>query len=95
MKVNVSVSGVSKSTNIKVYPVPTKNELTIDNGNFTLMGGYSIKIYSITGSLVYSQTISQQQYTVNLANWTGLGVYTMQVLDSNGAIIGTKKIILE
>lgn len=95
MKVNVSVSGVNKSTNIKVYPVPTKNELTIDNGNFTLMGGYSIKIYSMSGALVYAQTISQQQYTVDLANWTGLGVYSMQVLDNNGAVIGTKKIILE
>ena len=95
MKVNVSVSGVNKATNIKVYPVPTQNKLTIDNGNFTIMGGYSIKIYSTTGQLVYAQTISQQQYTVDLANWTGLGIYSLQVLDNNGAIIGTKSIILE
>ncbi len=95
MKVNVSVSGVNKATNIKVYPVPTSNKLTIDNGNFSIMGGYSIKIYSTTGQLVYAQTISQQQYTVDLANWTGLGIYSLQVLDNNGAIIGTKSIILE
>ena len=95
MKVNVSVSGVNKATNIKVFPVPTQNKLTIDNGNFSLLGGYSIKIYTTTGQLVYSQAISQQQYTVDLANWTGLGIYSLQVLDNNGAIIGTKSIILE
>ncbi len=95
MKVNVSVSGVNKATNIKVFPVPTANKLTIDNGNFSILGGYSIKIYSTTGQLVYAQTISQQQYTVDLANWTGLGIYSLQVLDNNGAIIGTKSIILE
>jgi len=95
MKVNVSVSGVNKATKIKVFPVPTQNKLTIDNGNFSILGGYSIKIYTSTGQLVYAQTISQQQYTVDLANWTGLGVYSLQVLDNNGAIIGTKSIILE
>ena len=95
MKVNVSVSGVNKATNIKVFPVPTANKLTIDNGNFSILGGYSIKIYTALGQLVYAQTISQQQYTVDLANWTGIGVYSLQVLDNNGAIIGTKSIILE
>jgi len=95
MKVNVSVSGVNKATNIKVFPVPTQNKLTIDNGNFSILGGYSIKIYTALGQLVYAQTISQQQYTVDLANWTGIGVYSLQVLDNNGAIIGTKSIILE
>lgn len=95
INLNVSVSGVNKSNNIKVYPVPTQNQITIDNGNFAIMGGYTIKIYATSGQLVYTQTIAQQTYTVDLANWTGIGVYSLQVLDNNGTVVGTKSIILQ
>lgn len=95
IKIQLSVSGNKISNLIKVYPVPTKNQFTINNGNFAVMGGYSIKIYNTASQVVYNQIINQQIYTVDLANWTGVGIYNMQVLDATGKVVANKSIILQ
>jgi hypothetical protein len=95
IKVALKVGNVTKNNNIKVYPVPTQNKFTIDNGDFASMGGYQIKIYNTASQLVFSQVINQKVYTVDLANWTGVGIYQMQVINGSGATVATKSIILQ
>ena len=95
IKVALKVGNVTKNNNIKVYPVPTQNKFTIDNGDYASMGGYQIKIYNTASQLVFSQVINQQVYTVDLANWTGVGIYQMQVINGAGVTVATKSIILQ
>ena len=89
------VNSVRKDNLIKVYPVPTKDQLTINTGDVTLVGGYTLKVLSTTGATVYSQVISAQIYTVDLKTWANTGFYTLQLIDKSGATIATKAIILE
>jgi hypothetical protein len=95
IKVALKVGNLTKNNNIKVYPVPTQNKFTIDNGDYASMGGYQIKIYNTASQLVFSQVINQQVYTVDLANWTGVGIYQMQVINGSGVTVATKSIILQ
>ncbi|NBX87046.1 MAG: T9SS C-terminal target domain-containing protein [Bacteroidetes bacterium] len=95
IKVALKVGNLTKNNNIKVYPVPTQNKFTIDNGDYASMGGYQIKIYNTASQLVFSQVINQKVYTVDLANWTGVGIYQMQVINGSGVTVATKSIILQ
>ena len=89
------VNSVRKDNLIKVYPVPTKDQLTINTGDVNLVGGYTLKVLSTTGATVFSQVINAQVYTVDLKTWANTGFYTLQLIDKSGATIATKAIILE
>ena len=94
VNINLSTGGNKQVNKIKVFPVPSQDKITIDNGDFSLMGGYSIKVFTTTGQLVYSQAISQKVYTVDLSQWAGIGTYNLQVIDNTGAIVTNRVIIL-
>jgi len=93
--ININLSaGPKKQNTIKVFPIPSQDKITIDNGDFAAMGGYSIKVFTTTGQLVYNQVISQKVYTVDLSQWAGIGTYNLQVLDNTGKIVTNRVIIL-
>jgi hypothetical protein len=96
--INITVSNINPPNNkniIKVYPNPTNNQITIDNGDLSKMNGYSIKIINSIGQQLYQGLITQQQNTIDITQWGGTGIYYLQVIDSNGNIIEIKKIILQ
>ena len=80
---------------IKFYPNPTKEVLFIDNGNYQAMSGYSIKIVSLAGTVIYSQPITSQQVQISMNQFATKGLYIAQIVDSNNAIVDSKKIVLE
>ncbi len=80
---------------IKFYPNPTNDILHIDNSNYLSMSGYSIKIISLTGSVIYNQPIVSQQVQISMNQFATKGLYIAQILDSNNAIVDSKKIVLE
>ena len=80
---------------IKFYPNPTKDVLFIDNGNYQAMSGYSIKIVSLAGTVVYNQPITSQQVQISMNQFATKGLYIAQIIDSNNAIVDSKKIVLE
>ena len=80
---------------IKFYPNPTKDVLIIDNGNYQAMSGYSLKIVSLAGKVVYNQPITSQQVQISMNQIATKGLYIAQILDSNNAIVDSKKIVLE
>jgi hypothetical protein len=85
----------SEISKIKFYPNPTKEILFIDNGNYKAMSGYSIKIVSLTGAVVYNQPITSQQVQISMNQFGAKGVYIAQIVDTNDAILDSKKIVLE
>jgi hypothetical protein len=96
--ININRTGynpITYSNTIKVYPNPSNNQITIDNGDLSKMNGYSIKIINSLGQQLYQTAINQQLNTIDITQWGGNGMYYLQVIDANGNIIEIKKIILQ
>jgi hypothetical protein len=96
--INIAVAGLIAPNNLgtlKIWPNPANDHITIDNGNFSILNGYSVKIETVLGQEVFKSAINQQQFSVDLTTWNGKGVYLVHVLDNQNNIIETKKIVLQ
>jgi hypothetical protein len=96
--INVNRTGYNPITfenTLKVYPNPTKDKITIDNGNLSKMNGYSIKIMNSLGQQVFLSTVNQQLFNIDITNWGGNGMYFLQLIDNSGNIIDIRKILLQ
>jgi hypothetical protein len=80
---------------ILIYPNPASDHITIDNGNFTSMAGYSIKITNNAGQEVFLNAINQAQFYVDLSTWTGNGLYFVHLIDSQNNTVTVRKIVLQ
>jgi hypothetical protein len=80
---------------IKVYPNPTNDRIFIDNGNFSLMSGYYVKIINASGQELFTSPINQQLVDINLDDFTGEGTYFIMLYDSNNNLMEVRKIILK
>jgi hypothetical protein len=96
--INAVISSVNPPNNVNtllIYPNPANTHITIDNGNFATMAGYSVRINNALGQLVFNQNITQQQFFIDLSGWTGPGLYYVNILDPNGNPIEVKKIVIQ
>ena len=96
--INIAVAGLIAPNNLgtlKIWPNPANDRITIDNGNYGILSGYSVKIETVLGQEVFKSAINQQQFSVDLTTWNGKGVYLVHVLDNQNNIIETKKIVLQ
>jgi hypothetical protein len=78
-----------------VYPNPASTQITINNGNVGILGGYTMRISNSIGQDVYNQNITQTEVTLDLSNWGGNGLYVLYILDPQGEIIAVKQIVLQ
>ncbi len=83
-----NIDNSSSKDILSVFPVPARETLNV-SGNETGV----IRIYDITGHLVYSTTKVQKNIQINLSEMSS-GVYLLQYLPQNGHLIN-KKIIKE
>ena len=90
-------AGINANTwnELSVYPNPTSDILIINNGNFTKMNGYSIKIKDLTGKEVYNNFITTQKTEISMKTFGSKGIYILEILDSQNQAIENKKIVLE
>jgi len=86
---------ISYLNSIRIYPNPTKDHITIDNGNISNLLGHKMKITNSLGQIVFESTINQQQFYLDLSSWTGNGIYFVHLIDSLGHTIEIKKIVLQ
>lgn len=97
--INANITGfnpVTYQNSIKVYPNPSNDHITIDCGsNYNTMNGYSIRIDNTLGQTVYSTTLNQQTYSVDLNTWTGNGVYLIYLLNAQGIVVDVRKIVIQ
>ena len=96
--INIAVAGLTAPNNlgkIKIWPNPANDHITIDNGNYGILSGYSVKIETVLGQEVFKSAINQQQFSVDLSTWNGKGIYLVHILDNQNNIIETKKIVLQ
>ena len=91
----LSLPAPNNVNTIKVYPNPASDHITIDNGNYSAMAGYSIKITNNAGQQVFQSTINQQQFYVDLSTWNGNGLYFVHLIDPQNNTVTVRKIVLQ
>jgi hypothetical protein len=96
--INAVISSVNPPNNVNtvlVYPNPANTHITIDNGNFALMNGYTVRINNALGQTVFTQQVTQQQFFIDLSTWSGPGLYYLDLIDNNGSTISSKVIVIQ
>jgi hypothetical protein len=78
-----------------VYPNPASTQITINNGNVAILGGYTMRITNSLGQDVYNQNITQPQVTLDLSTWSGNGLYVLYIVDPQQNIVAVKQIVLQ
>jgi hypothetical protein len=91
----LSLPAPNNENTILIYPNPASDHITIDNGNFTAMSGYSIKIENNAGQQVFQSAINQAQFYVDLSTWTGNGLYFVHLIDPQNNTVTVRKIVLQ
>ncbi len=91
----LSLPAPNNENTILIYPNPASDHITIDNGNFAAMAGYSIKIENNSGQQVFQSAINQAQFYVDLSTWTGNGMYFVHLIDAQGNTVTVRKIVLQ
>jgi hypothetical protein len=91
----VPPTGTIEITNtISIYPNPANEFITIDNGNFSTMTNYELKIVNTLGQEVFSNFISVPLFVIPVSTLGAEGTYFVQVLDGDGNLVVTKYLIL-
>lgn len=96
--INAVLTGVNPPNNINavtIYPNPASTHITIDNGNYNSMAGYTLKIENNLGQTVFTSLINQQQFYIDLSTWSGNGIYFVHIIDAQSNTIEIKKIVLQ
>jgi len=96
--INAGLTGITPPNNmntLKVYPNPTSTHIYINNGDYTLMNGYTISIENSLSQVVFTSLINQAEFYVDLSTWTGNGLYIVKIIDNSSNVIETKKIIIQ
>jgi hypothetical protein len=96
--INTNITNFNPLTyqnSFKIWPNPTNDHITIDNGNISNLTGYQLKITNSLGQQVFQSAITQQQFLVDLSTWTGNGIYFVHIIDAQGNTLDIKKIILQ
>jgi hypothetical protein len=89
-------TGVDETENdrFKIYPNPAKDHIIINTGNYTEIPDYSIRIISLSGTIVFEAKVTEPVFRINLSEWPGNGVYILQVRDNKSATKTLRKIII-
>ena len=91
----LSISPVTYTSTVNIYPNPANEQITIDCGNLANVVGWNIKITNMLGQEVFNQPMNTQQYVVPLNSWTGQGMYFVKIINAQNEVVNIKKIILQ
>jgi hypothetical protein len=59
------------------------------------MSGYSIRINSSAGQLVYEGPVNQALLQIPLADFASAGLFYLRVYNPSGGLVTTRKIVLQ
>jgi hypothetical protein len=91
----LSLPAPNNQNTILIYPNPASDHITIDNGNYTAMAGYSIKIENNAGQQVFQSTVNQPQFYIDLSTWSGNGLYFVHLIDPQNNTVTVRNIVLQ
>jgi hypothetical protein len=81
-------------TDIKVFPNPMKDRATLQFSSDKPTTASALKIYNAVGQNVLSATTTDNNFEIVRQNLPA-GVYVYQIFDTNGALLGLGKLLLE
>lgn len=79
---------------MKIYPNPTKDIISISFNNILFENGYSIYIENNIGQIQFHTLINQNAYTLGVDQIGGQGLYFIKIVDSDNNIVDLKKIVV-
>jgi hypothetical protein len=91
----LSLPAPNNQNTILIYPNPASDHITIDNGNYTAMAGYTIKIENNAGQQVFQSAVNQSQFYIDLSTWSGNGLYFVHLIDPQNNTVTVRKIVLQ
>jgi hypothetical protein len=91
----LSLPAPNNQNTILIYPNPASDHITIDNGNYTAMAGYTIKIENNAGQQVFQSVVNQPQFYIDLSTWSGNGLYFVHLIDPQNNTVTVRKIVLQ
>jgi hypothetical protein len=80
---------------LKIYPNPSNDYITIDAGNLSSTIDHRIKIEDVHGQEVFQSAVNQKQFYVDLSKWSGNGLYFVHLIDPQNNIVTVRKIVLQ
>ncbi|MBS1685798.1 MAG: T9SS type A sorting domain-containing protein [Bacteroidetes bacterium] len=89
------ISDLLTGDNIKFYPVPATDHLTIDMSNYESIGGYKVKVYDVLGQVMYEREANVTVCNIDITAWSKASVYALEIRDIRNNIISKKKVILQ
>ena len=72
---NISSTEVIKKDEVKLYPSPATSQVTVQNESGKLLG--NVRIYDITGKIVYQEFVGQSKKTISITNLAA-GIYYLR-----------------
>jgi len=91
----LSLPAPNNEHTILIYPNPTSDHITIDNGNYVALTRYSITITNSSGQQVFQSAINQRQFYLDLSKWAGNGFYFVELIDPQNNKVTVRKIVLQ
>jgi hypothetical protein len=91
----LSLPAPNNQNTILIYPNPASDHITIDNGNYAAMAGYTIKIENNAGQQVFQSAVNQPQFYIDLSTWSGNGLYFVHLIDPQNNTVTVRKIVLQ
>jgi len=80
--------------NVSIYPNPTNGQLTINLGNENI-SNFGISICNTLGQRIQFIKVQSNQTTFDLSKYGSQGIYFVQLVNDKGAVIETKKVVLQ
>lgn len=77
----------------RIYPNPANEHITIEYDGHPNLNGYTLKITNSIGTTVFSSTIRQKIFHIDVNNWGGNGIYFGHIMDGQGTTIDFTKIL--
>lgn len=90
-----SINSTQASSNIEVYPIPTKDYLNISIQESGEMSNFTLRIFDLLGKKVYETRLEHSFFQLELSSLLDKGIYILKVSDEKNTFITIKKIILQ
>ncbi len=95
--IDVTLTGITPPNNtntIKVYPNPANDVVIIDNGDFSTLTNYTIKIVNDLGQQIFNSIANTQQFQIPVSTFGAEGLYYIEIFDNNNTLLETRKLVL-
>ena len=93
MMVTTGLVAPNDNNTLLVYPNPSSTSITIDNGDYVNMNGFSVQIINTFGQNMFSSNINQQLFNVDVSSWPS-GTYFIHIVNGSSVTIKTSHLVI-